>query len=229
MELQAYVLIFWKIYSKDSKAGGSFPDLCEAIQTHEDTALALLAEDSLTCFNNLNSIEIRDVPQEFMRTNPLGAPCIYQLFENYPTKITICELIQLFFYTQFHHNPHSGRVNKLQKLQSFLNRPDSNDILKYIFWMALLSFQYLFFNVGQSFVGQYQAQKSINSFSVKIPNLGEKSVTTKDLQKRSKFDKYKRSLAHALWLEAGCPTCGEYAFEEEAEKQMLLSLGRIKI
>ena len=227
MELRAYALNFRKIYSKDGQAGGSFPDLCEAVKTHEDTALALLAEDSLAYFDELRSVDIRAVPREFMKL--LGAPCIYQLFEHYPILITIHDLIQLFFYTQYHHNPHSGRVEKLQNLKDFLNRPDADIILKYMFFMALWTFQMLFLDVGQSFVGMFQSKAPRPQDSTKIPNLGEKGATTEDLRRRSKFEALKRSFAQILWIEAGRPECGAYYFEDEAERQMLLGLGRIYI
>ena len=226
-ELQAYALNFRKIYSRDGQAGGSFPDLCEAIKTHEDTALALLAEDSLAYFDELRSVDVRSIPREFMRS--LGAPSIYQLFENYSSKVTIHDLIQLFFYTQYHHNPHSGRVEELNNLKSFLKRCDADDILKYMFFMALWTFQMLFLNAGQSFVGMFQVQISHPPDSTKIKNLGERSATTEDLRRRNKFEALKRSFAQSLWIEAGRPECGAYYFEDEAERRMLLGLGRIYI
>ena len=59
--------------------------------------------------------------------------------------------------------------------------------------------------------------------------MGMQGATTEDLQRRSKFEKFKRSFAHSIWIEAGRPECGEYAFEEEAERRMLINLGRVRI
>ncbi|QSH42437.1 hypothetical protein P0136_02770 [Lentisphaerota bacterium ZTH] len=227
IELKNYVLVFRRIYSEDKQAGGSFIDLCKLMMAHTGTDLALLAEDSLNYFEDLKSTDIQTKEQN--RVTLLGASCIYQLFEDYKTKVTIDEIVQLFFYTQYHHNPNPKRVQMLQRLKDFLHRPDAEDILKYIYLMALLNFNQLFFNTGQAFVEKYQAQYPEDKNPVKIKGLGAQGSTTEDLQRRSKFNMYKRSFANALWVEAGRPDCGQYGFEDEAERRMLLNLGRVRI
>lgn len=226
-ELKNYVLVFRKIYSEDKQAGGSFIDLCKLMMAHTRTDLALLAEDSLNYFEDLKSTDIRTLKQGAITS--LGAPCLYLLFEDYRRKVTIDDIVQVFFYTQYHHNPSPKRVQKLQDLKDFLHRRDAEDILKYIYLMALFNFHGLFLNTGQTFVGKYQAQYPGDKNSVKIKGLGRQGTTTEDLQWRSKFNKYKCSFANALWVESGRPDCGQYGFEDDAEFRMLLNLGKVKI
>jgi len=216
------------MYSEDRQAGGSFPDLCNLIKKdHKNAALAVLAEDSLADFDELKSMDIRTVYEK--KVIALGAPYVYQLLQHYPSMVTIDDFVQLFFYTQYHHHAREDRAEKLDELIRFLDRPDAEEILKYIFFAALWTFQILFFNTGQVFVSMLERNSPGSQNSTIIKNLGKKGSTTEELRKHKIFETHKCSFAHALWIEAQLPKCGSYYFEDEAERRMLIALGRDSI
>ena len=225
LELKAYVLLFRKLYSSQKDDRGSFPNICNRLMVHSNTSLAILSEDSQNYFNELNDLDLRYLPED----EYLGAPCIYQLMKKYPDILTVSEFIKLILYTQYQHKPTKAKEQKLQKIKDYLNRCDANEIIKYMFWELLFAFQQIFLNSGQSFVGTFRAKYPTPQKSSKINGMGELGVTTEERRKRDIFNKYKQLFAHELWIIAGRPDCGEYAFEEKAKKRLLLSFGNNSI
>ena len=222
-EVEAFVQTFRKLYLSDKQAKGSFGDVCDELQRYPDCSLSILSEDAKAYFEKIKNTDIRFVAKN--KITDLGAPCIYELLENYPKAITVNDFIQLFFNTKFMHNPNPQREELRQSLITFLGRKDAEDILSYIFFSILFCFQILFKNVGQSFNGVLL----LHDNPQKANPIGLTGCDSHSIRKKAVFEKMKRSLAQKLWIQDARPEAGPYYYEDRAEKQILVALGRVCI
>lgn len=217
-ELKAFAMLFRKLYSNDPNEPGSFPNVSNFLKNHPNTALGLLAEDSLQYFNALKDVDIR-------KTNALKHLGIFiePLFEKYPEPLTVHDIIQLILYTQYQHAAKKSREEKLNKIRAFLNSQDCDEILKHVFLMILCTFQLLFLNAGGSYAGVYKqlcCNPSSASSSAQIKQLGLRGISTVEIEKRKILEKYMRLYAVELWKEAG-QSGTPYDFEAEAKTRIL--------
>ena len=222
-EVEAFVQTFRKLYLADKQAKGSFGDICDDLQRYPDCSLSILSEDAKAYFEKIKNTDIRSVAKN--KITDLGVPCIYELLENYPKAITVNDFIQLFFNTKFMHNPNPQREELRQSLIAFLGRSDAKDILSYIFFSILFCFQILFKNVGQSFNGVLL----LHDNPQKANPIGLTGCDSHSIRKKAVFEKMKRSLAQKLWIQDARPEAGPYYYEDRAEKQILVALGRVCI
>ena len=222
-EVEAFVQTFRKLYLADKQAKGSFGDVCDDLQRYPDCSLSILSEDAKAYFEKIKNTDIRSVAKN--KITDLGVPCIYELLENYPKAITVNDFIQLFFNTKFMHNPNPQREELRQSLIAFLERRDAEDILLYIFFSILFCFQILFKNIGQAFNGVLL----LHNNPQKTNPIGLIGYDSHSIRKKAVFEKMKRSLAQKLWIQDARPEQGAYSYEDKAEKQILLALGRVRI
>ena len=222
-EVEAFVQTFRKLYLSDKQAKGSFGDVCAELQRYPDCSLSILSEDAKAYFETLKNTDIRFIAKE---TRPdFGCSDIYKLLKNYPETITVHDFVQLFFNTKFMHNPNPKREVLMQSLITFLGRKDAEDILSYIFFSILFCFQILFKNVGQSFNGVLL----LHDNPQKANPIGLTGCDSHSIRKKAVFEKMKRSLAQKLWIQDARPEAGPYYYEDRAEKQILVALGRVCI
>ena len=222
-EVEAFVQTFRKLYLTDKQAKGSFGDVCDELQRYPDCSLSILSEDAKAYFETLKKTDIRFIAKENLPE--FCCSDIYKLLENYPEAITIHDFIQLFLNTKFMHNPSPQREKLRQSLIAFLGRSDAKDILLYIFLSILFCFQILFKNVGQAFNGVLL----LHEHPQKNVSIGLTDCDSNSIRKKAVFEKMKRSLAKKLWIQDARPEQGAYSYEDKAEKQILLALGRVRI
>ena len=222
-EVEAFVQTFRKLYLTDKQAKGSFGDVCDELQRYPDCSLSILSEDAKAYFETLKKTDIRFIAKETLPE--FCCSDIYKLLENYPEAITIHDFIQLFLNTKFMHNPSPQRKKLRQSLIAFLERRDAEDILLYIFYSILFCFQILFKNIGQVFNGVLL----LHNNSQKTNPIGLIGYDSHSIRKKAVFEKMKRSLAKKLWIQDARPEQGAYSYEDKAEKQILLALGRVRI
>ena len=222
-EVEAFVQTFRKLYLTDKQAKGSFGDVCDELQRYPDCSLSILSEDAKAYFETLKKTDIRFIAKETLPE--FCCSDIYKLLENYPEAITIHDFIQLFLNTKFMHNPSPQREKLRQSLIAFLDRRDAEDILLYIFFSILSYFQILFKNIGQAFNGVLL----LHNNPQKTNPIGLIGYDSHSIRKKAVFEKMKRSLAQKLWIQDARPEQGAYSYEEKAEKQILLALGRVRI
>ena len=222
-EVEAFIQTFRKLYLADKQAKGSFGDVCDDLQRYPDCSLSILSEDAKAYFEKIKNTDIRFVAKN--KITDLGAPCIYELLGNYPKAITVNDFIQLFFNTKFMHNPNPQREELRQSLITFLGRRDAEYILLYIFFSILFCFQTLFKSVGQAFNGVLL----LHEHPQKNVSIGLTDCDSNSIRKKAVFEKMKRSLAQKLWIQDARPEAGPYYYEDRAEKQILVALGRVCI
>jgi len=222
-EVEAFVQTFRKLYLADKQAKGSFGDVCDELQRYPDCSLSILSEDAKAYFETLKKTDIRFIAKENLPEFCCSG--IYKLLENYPEAITIHDFIQLFLNTKFMHNPSPQREKLRQSLIAFLERRDAEDILLYIFFSILFCFQILFKNIGKAFNGVLL----LHNNPQKTNPIGLIGYDSHSIRKKAVFEKMKRSLAQKLWIQDARPEQGAYSYEDKAEKQILLALGRVRI
>ena len=222
-EVEAFVQTFRKLYLSDKQAKGSFGDVCDELQRYPDCSLSILSEDAKAYFETLKKTDIRFIAKETLPE--FCCSDIYKLLENYPEAITIHDFIQLFLNTKFMHNPSPQREKLRQSLIAFLERRDAEDILLYIFFSILSYFQILFKNIGQAFNGVLL----LHNNPQKTNPIGLIGYDSHSIRKKAVFEKMKRSLAQKLWIQDARPEAGPYYYEDRAEKQILVALGRVCI
>ncbi len=222
-EVEAFVQTFRKLYLTDKQAKGSFGDVCDELQRYPDCSLSILSEDAKAYFETPKNTDIRFIAKENLPE--FCCSDIYKLLKNYPEAITIHDFIQLFLNTKFMHNPSPQREKLRQSLIAFLERRDAEDILLYIFFSILFCFQILFKNVGQAFNGVLL----LHEHPQKNVSIGLTDCDSNSIRKKAVFEKMKRSLAQKLWIQDARPEQGAYSYEDKAEKQILLALGRVRI
>ncbi len=222
-EVEAFVQTFRKLYLTDKQAKGSFGDVCDELQRYPDCSLSILSEDAKAYFETLKNTDIRFIAKENLPE--FCCSDIYKLLENYPEAITVHDFIQLLLNTKFMHNPSPQREKLRQSLIAFLERRDAWSILLYIFFSILFCFQILFKNVGQAFNGVLL----LHNNPQKTNPIGLIGYDSHSIRKKAVFEKMKRSLAQKLWIQDARPEQGAYSYEDKAEKQILLALGRVRI
>ena len=222
-ELEAFIQTFRKLYLTDKQAKGSFGDVCDDLQRYPNCSMSILSEDAKAYFEKIKNTDIRSVAKN--KITDLGAHCIYELLESYPKAITVHDFIQLFFNTKFMHNPNPKREELRQSLITFLGRRDAEYILLYIFFSILFCFQTLFKNVGQAFNGVLL----LHEHPQKNVSIGLTDCDSNSIRKKAVFEKMKRSLAQKLWIQDERPPQGPYYYEDTAEEQIKIALGRIHI
>lgn len=221
-EFASYLVLFRKIYSCSNDEPGNFSAVCNIFIKYSETRLALLAEDALQYFDQQKANEIKTF-NEFSINRVLEKE-FGVLLKKYSEQLKVSDFIDLVFYTGNLHNPKKLKIERLNKLRKFLNRPDADEIISLLSSFCLISFQQLFCNVGQLFVEAYIATNETKS-TEKFSQLSRQGLTADQHEKKTVFNKYVRILAESLWREAALPQSSPYAFENIAGKIILENLG----